>query len=89
MKAVRSVNASNRVPYLQIRSVKSNNTLGSEKEGKDGVSIGNALLILYVPIVLKELFLTTTQHHKSTSSLKNTRCIRLNNVECTIVQEKK
>jgi hypothetical protein len=34
MKAVRTVFASNGVPYLQMRSVVSHNTSGREKEGK-------------------------------------------------------
>ena len=34
MKAVRTVIASNRVPYIQMRSVGSHSTSGMEKEGK-------------------------------------------------------
>ena len=37
MKAVRPAIASDRVPYLQTRSVGSHSTSGGEEEGKDGV----------------------------------------------------
>ena len=39
MKTVRTVNASNGVPYLQMRSIESHSTSGKSKEGKAGIGI--------------------------------------------------